>query len=388
MDASRAALALGIALAVRGALAMGAAQPPALSITAPKEDVFLSGPTKLAAEVSAGVAVQSVRFFVDGRLACTVERPPFGCVFDPGPIVRGHHVRVVATLADGSRLVANVRTKDLGYTEKAHVEAVLVPVVVSEGGRFVGGLQRQDFEVLEDGVPQRIVAFANEDSPLDLVLAIDISGSMEHALGRVKEAVKQLLGRLRPTDAVTVIGFNDTMFIAAEREQDQRAREDAVDQLTAWGGTALYDATVRAVDLVGSSTARKGVVVFSDGDDRHSLTGPDAAAARVQAGNAMLYTVGFGGGATVPTLREHLEHFAQSTGGRAFFPRDTNELEPVFGHIVTELSNQYVLSYVSTNTRADGAWRSIRVRVRQGKYEVRARRGYQTTVRRVEEDKP
>jgi Ca-activated chloride channel homolog len=204
----------------------------------------------------------------------------------------------------------------------------------------------------------------------------------------VKEAVKQLLGRLRPTDAVTLIGFNDTMFIAAEREQDQRAREDAVDQLSAWGGTALYDATVRAVDLVGSSTARKGVVVFSDGDDRHSLTAPDAAAARVQAGNAMLYTVGFGAGATVPTLREHLEQFAQSTGGRAFFPRDTGELDPVFGHIVTELSSQYVLSYVSTNTRTDGAWRSIRVRVPKGKYEVRARRGYQASSRRIEEDNP
>ena len=112
----------------------------------------------------------------------------------------------------------------------------------------MSGLQRQDFEVLEDGVPQPIVAFANEDSPLDLVLAIDISGSMERALDKVKEAVKQLLARLRPTDAVTLIGFNDTMFIAAEREKDRRAREDAVDQLTAWGGTALYDATVRAVD--------------------------------------------------------------------------------------------------------------------------------------------
>ena len=378
----------GAALALGAAIAIGAAQAPTLSITAPKEDVFLSGPTKLAADVSGDAAVQSVRFFVDGRLACTVERRPFGCPWDPGPVVRGHHVRVVATLADGSRLVANLRTKDLGYTERARVEAVLVPVVVSDGGRFVGGLQRQDFEVLEDGVSQRIVAFANEDSPLELVLAIDISGSMERALGKVKEAVKQLLARLRPTDAVTLIGFNDTMFIAAEREQDQRAREDAVDQLTAWGGTALYDATVRAVDLVGSSTARKGVVVFSDGDDRHSLTAPDAAAAHVQAGNAMLYTVGFGAGATVPTLRDRLEQFAQSTGGRAFFPRDTGELEPAFGHIMTELSSQYVLSYVSANTRADGAWRSIRVRLPKGKYEVRARRGYQATSHRIQGDKP
>jgi VWFA-related protein len=91
----------------------------------------------------------------------------------------------------------------------------------------------------------------------------------------------------------------------------------------------------------------------------------------------MLYSVGFGGGATVPALRDRLEQYAQSTGGRAFYPHRVDELEAVFGGIVAELSNQYVLSYVSSNVSANGAWRSIRVRVRKGKYDVRARRGYQ-----------
>ena len=227
--------------------------------------------------------------FVDGRLVCTAERPPFRCTWDPGTVVRGHHVRVVATLADGTQLTDNVRTKDLGYTERAHVDAVLVPIIVTDRGRFVRGLQRGDFEVLEDGVPQQLIAFASEDSPLDLVLAIDVSGSMEKTLDDVKDAVKQLLSKLRPGDAATLIGFNDTTFLVAEREKDQRAREDAVGLLTAWGGTALYDATVRAVDLVGRTPGRKGLILFSDGDDRHSLTPPDVAAARVQSGNAMLY---------------------------------------------------------------------------------------------------
>jgi len=367
----------GIALAMSAAIVASAGQTPTLSITAPQADVFISGPTRLAAEVVPATGVQAVRFFVDGRLVCTVERSPFGCSFDPGPIVRGHHVRVVATLADGSRVVANIRTKDLGYSERAHVDAVLVPILVTDGGKFVRGLTKAEFELWEDGVPQQIVAFANEDSPLDLVLAIDVSGSMEDALGEVKTAVTQLLSRLRPADAVTLIGFNDTTFILTEREQDPRAREDAVQLLTAWGGTALYDATVRAVDLVDQTPGRKGVVLFSDGDDHHSLTTPEAAAARVHAGNAMLYSIAFGSGATVESLRERLAQFARSTGGEVFYPRTTGELEPVFQRIVAELSNQYVLSYVSTNTRADGGWRSIRVRVRKGKYDVRARRGYQ-----------
>jgi VWFA-related protein len=81
----------------------------------------------------------------------------------------------------------------------------------------------------------------------------------------------------------------------------------------------------------------------------------------------------------VLALKDRLEQYARTTGGRAFFPRETTDLDSVFAAIVSELSNQYVLTYVSTNTRQDGAWRTIRVRVRTGKYEIRARRGYVAT---------
>ena len=297
----------------------------------------------------------------------------------PGSIVRGHHIRVVATLEDGGRLVGNLHTKDLGYAERVRTEAVLVPVIVTEGGRFVRGLKQQDFEVFEDGVPQPIASFVNEEAALDLVLAVDVSGSMEHALDEVKAAVKQLLSKLRPGDAATVVGFNDTFFIAAEREKDAQVREEAVDLLTSWGGTALYDATVHALEMVGRASGRKGVVIFSDGDDQNSVTTRQTALARVQASDAMLYTVGFGAGATVPGLHANLESYAQATGGRAFFPRTTKELDGVFEHIVTELAHQYVLLYAPTNLKTDGAWRNIKVQVRGGKYEIRARRGYRAS---------
>jgi Ca-activated chloride channel homolog len=355
------------------------AQTAALRITSPAPDSIVSGITRLEAAIAPEQlipAVQTVTFFVNGRLACTVERPPFGCNWNPGDVVRGHHVRVVATLTDGRRLIDNVRTKDLGYVEKVRTEAVLVPVIVTQNGEFVRGLRQQDFELFEDGVAQPIASFVNENAPLDLVLAVDISGSMENALGDVKAAVKQLLSKLRPGDAATLVGFNDTIFIAAEREKDRQTREAAVELLTSWGGTALYDATVRTLDMVSRDWGRKGVVIFSDGDDRHSLTPRETAMARVQASDAMLYTVGFGGGATVPALRSSLESYARSTGGRPFFPRSVKDLDGVFDEIVAELANQYVLSYSSTNLKLDNAWRNIKVQVRKGKYDVRARRGY------------
>ena len=357
-----------------------ARQGATLRITAPAADVIVSGNTRIdiAIEPAAEMAnIKTVTFSVNGRLACMLERAPFTtCSFEPGDVVRGHHIRVVATLNDGRRLVDNLRTKEIGYAEKIRTAAVLVPLIVTNGGTFVKGLKQQDFEIFEDGVRQPIDSLVTDDAPLDLVLAIDVSGSMERALVDVKPAVKQLLSRLRTGDSATLVGFNDTMFIAAEREKDRRTREAAVDLLTSWGGTALYDATVRTLELVSRETGRKGIVIFSDGDDRNSLTRRETAMERVQASDAMLYTIGFGGGATVPQLRASLESYARSTGGKPFFPKHTGELDAIFDDIVSELANQYVLSYSPLNAKQDGKWRSIKVRVRKGGYEIRARQGY------------
>jgi VWFA-related protein len=360
-------------------LAMSASQAPTIRITSPSADAVLSGPTRLEVVIEPQdvvSTVQAVTFTVDGRLACTFEQPAFACTWDAGEVVRGRHVRVVATLAGERRLTANLHTASLGYAERVRTDAVLVPVIVTRAGQFARGLKGQDFEVAEDGVRQTIATVAGDDGPLDLVLAIDISGSMEPSLDLVKVAVKRLLSKLRPGDAATLAGFNDTLFLAAEREQDQQARERAVDLLTAWGGTALYDATVRAIDLVSREWGRKGIVIFSDGDDRSSLTLRETATRRVQESGAMLYTIGFGSGGTVPALRSRLEDYAKATGGRAFFPTSAAELDDVFDEIVAELANQYVLTYAPTNVAQDDQWRSITVQVRSGKYDVRARQGY------------
>jgi VWFA-related protein len=372
----RRAAAWAGACACACAIVFAAQDGPTLTITSPAPDAIVTGATRLEAVVRPEGAAQNVSFFADGRLVCTADRPPFGCSWDPGPAIRGHHIRVVASLGGGRRLVENVRTKDIGYSERVRTNAVLVPVIVTDHGQFVKGLKKADFEVFEDDVVQPIASMVSEDSPLDLVLSIDISGSMEHALPDVKLAVKELLSKLRPGDAATLVGFNDTTFLLAEREKDQKTRERAVDLLTSWGGTALYDATVRSIDLVSREWGRKGVVIFSDGDDRNSLTKRETAMAKVQASDAMLYTIGFGGGADVARLRTSLESYARSTGGRAFFPKRPNELDGIFDQIVAELANQYVLSYSPTNLQQDSKWRNIKVHVRKGNYEVRARRGY------------
>jgi Ca-activated chloride channel family protein len=356
------------------------AEPPRIRIITPTTETIVSGATRLEAEVSPDVGLERVSFFVDGRLACTLKQLPFACTWDPGAVVRGHHVRAVASFANGTHIAASVHTKEIGYAERVRTDAVLVPVVVKDHDRFVRGLTKADFEVREDGVLQSIASFAGEGASLDLIVAIDISGSMDRALPDVRFAVKQFLSKLRPGDTATLLGFNDNMFIVAEREKDPAARDKAIDLLASWGGTALYDTTVRAVDMVSRQIGRKGVVIFSDGDDRDSRTTRERAMEYVEASDAMLFTLGFGEGATSRRLRASLTSYAEATGGRAFFPRHSSELSPAFEGIMADLQNQYVLSYSPTHQKQDGGWRELKVRVLKGKYEVRARQGYRASV--------
>ena len=170
-----------------------------------------------------------------------------------------------------------------------------------------------------------------------------------------------------------MLGFNDTMFVLAERESDAALREAAVEGLVPWGGTAFYDATVKALELVSQQTGRRGIIIFSDGDDRHSVGRREESLARIQEGQVVVYTVGFGEG-TSAQFRETLKIFAEASGGRAFFPRNSSDLDEAFESILDELSHQYILSYVS-NAPTQGGWRKLEIKACDG-CRVRAREGY------------
>jgi len=98
--------------------------------------------------------------------------------------------------------------------------------------------------------------------------------------------------------------------------------------------------------------------------------------ARVQSSDAMLFTIAFGRGAEVPTLRRGLEEYARVSGGRAFFAANSKDLDAVFSTIVEELANQYVLSYSPREEARTGQWHRLKVGIKGHKYDVRAREGY------------
>jgi VWFA-related protein len=373
---------LSVAVAASASTTVGralSAQDVALSILAPAEDAYLSGPTTLRARVLPGNAASGVTFFVDGRQVCALTREPFECEWDAGPSVSEHQIRAVATLTAGGRVVQTIRTKGIGYNEKVNVDVVQVTVTVSDGrGKFIPGLSQGAFHLYEDNRAQTITHFASEDVPLELLVAIDISGSMTPAMPKLKTAVKEFLGSVPPQHQVTLLGFNDSIFTLTRKATDQTERAKAVDRLAPWGSTALYDVILRGVEMLGRQTGRKALVVFTDGEDQGSHATLNDVERRLQSSDTTLYMIGQGRGVTLESLKKVMERLVAPTGGRALFTDSVDELHAAFGDLLDELSNQYLLGYSSTNDKRDDAWRRIRVDV-DGHRDVRARQGYRVT---------
>lgn len=371
---------LVVALAAACAAGLGPAvagqQPPAVVFVSPEDGAFTSGPMTLSVRLSPDVPVKSVSLFADGRLVCVLDRPPFECPWDAGPRVAEHLIRAVVVTADGQRVARAIRTRGVAYTEAVDVDVVHITATVTDGAnRFVRGLPKQAFRVSEDGARQEITHFAAENIPLEIIVAVDVSGSMTDAMGQVKAAVKTFLSALRPQDRVTIIGFNDNVFTLARPSADLATRLRAIDRLAPWGGTALYDVIVQAIDQLGRQVGRRVLVVFSDGEDLNSHIPLSTAVSRIESRDAVLYPIGQGRATEVKTLRTVLEELADKSGGRAFF-EDIGKLNDVFATIIDELSNQYLLGYVSPNQERDGQWRTIRVEVPGRDVRVRARQGY------------
>jgi Ca-activated chloride channel homolog len=364
------------ALAAAGLTAQSPGEGPQLTILSPGEDAYVTGPTLLRARVEPPESVTALTFFVNGRQACALTALPFECEWDAGPAVREHQVRAVATLKDGGRIVQTIRTKSVGYTERVDVDVVQVTVTVSDSrGRFVRGIPQGSFHVFEDGHQQAISHFANEDVPLELVAAIDISGSMAPAMPKLKSAVKQFLGDVPGQDQVTLLGFNDNVFTLTRKTTDPAERMKAVDRLAPWGSTALYDVLLRGVEMLGRQTGRKALIVFTDGEDQGSHATINDVERRLQSSDVTLYMIGQGRGVTMEPLRRIMERLSAPTGGRALFTDSIDELHNAFAELLDELSNQYLLGYQSSNSKRDDQWRKIKVDV-DGHHDVRARLGY------------
>jgi Ca-activated chloride channel family protein len=367
-------------VAASGPLQVSSAQAPPsprVQIVSPETTAFVSGPTSLLANIEPTTGVTSVAFFVDGRQVCELGSAPFACEWDAGRDVVAHQVRVVASLEGGGRVVRTIRTRGLQYADKVEVDAVQVTVTVTDNkGKFVPGIPQQSFRVFEDGKLQTLGYFASEDVPLELTVAVDISGSMSPVMPRLKRAVKNFLGAVPLHNQVTLLGFNDSVFTLTRRATNSDERIRAVDRLAPWGATALYDVIVRGVDMLGRQTGRRALVIFTDGEDQGSHVTIEDVERRLQASDVTLYMIGQGRGVTHDYLRRVMQRLTVPTGGRAFTTDSIDALQGAFEELLEELSNQYLLGYQPTYAVRDDTWHEIKVEIEGQPVNIRARQGY------------
>lgn len=248
------------------------------------------------------------------------------------------------------------------------VEAVNLGVAVTDKrGRFVSGLGQEDFVVRENGVPQEITFFASEVAPLHILVLLDASLSMRASLDYVKEAASIFVDRLWEGDRAMIGEFNDRVRFGGEFTDDRRRLTSTILGLRPLGATALYDASILALERLHfvEEAERRALLLFTDGDDsRMTGFGSEASAGdAIEAARmteAAIYAIGFeGNGARVN--KRFLRRLTGETGGQALFPERTGDLIGSFARIEEDLHSQYRLAYIPSDAGQEGEWRTIEV---------------------------
>jgi VWFA-related protein len=271
--------------------------------------------------------------------------------------------------------------------------------VVDPKKQFVPGLTVGDFAVFEDGVQQQVRFFEAREVPVDLIVLIDTSSSMRDKMNVVHEAAVGFLKSLKSSDRAAVVAFNDGVEVLQTLTTDAEALEQAVRSTAAKGSTSLNNALYVALKQFGQAAKRDGdlrrqaIAVLSDGEDTSSVISFDDVLALARKSGVSIYTIALqskyaaarvGPTRYFSTADFAMKSLAQETGAQAFFPLQIGELKGVYATIAQELASQYSIAYSPANSRADGRYRRIVVRVTaRPDLQLRTRSGYTAEAERA-----
>jgi len=281
----------------------------------------------------------------------------------------------VAWLATGAVLAAQQAA-----TFRSGVDLVRLDVLVTQGGKPVGGLTADDFEVLDNGVrqPLRVATLAGSVS---VVLVLDTSGSLEGPqLDQLIRASQMVVGLLRPEDEVSLATFSWRLLMPAGSGRNPAAIRAALASATASGTTALWDALFGGLALAGGSGGRSLVLLFTDGLENASWLREEDVADAAERSESVIYVVRPPGPAvpqsSLAAAKNRLRGIADRTGGSVVDTDTFGQLPQRFTAILDEFRARYLLSYEPTGVRRDDGWHNVEVRVRGGRRTVKARPGY------------
>jgi Ca-activated chloride channel family protein len=255
-----------------------------------------------------------------------------------------------------------------------YTDVVSLTVTVTDSfNRLVMGLDRGNFDVYEDKVKQEISFFSDDDAPVNLGIVFDVSGSMKGKLDRARDALKAFIQTSHSDDDFFLVGFNQRANLLAEFT-DGDTLANKLTLVDPKGQTALYDAAYLGIEKVKQGRhSRNAILLISDGQDNASRYTYGELHKRLKEAGVQIYCIGIVemGGATGGTLdmqgQAILEEIAQSTGGKAFFPKSGAELEEITTRIALELRHQYSIGYSPTNVKRDGQWHKIKISVKPPK---------------------
>jgi Ca-activated chloride channel homolog len=265
-------------------------------------------------------------------------------------------------------------------------EVNLIFTVTDKRGRFVKDLKKDDIKILDDNkAPLSINSFTSQtDLPLRVGLLIDASNSIRDRFKFEQEAAIEFLNQIvRPkSDLAFVLGFDSTFEVTQDYTDSTEKLSKGVRILRPGGGTALFDAIYFAardklMNVAATGPTRRAIIVLSDGEDNQSRVTREEAIEMAQRAEVIIYAISTNISGTKMRGDKVLERFAESTGGRVFFPFKLQDVADAFSDIQDELRSQYALSYRPADFVADGRFRSIDIEAATHKnLRVRARKGY------------
>jgi VWFA-related protein len=293
--------------------------------------------------------------------------------------------------SDSSNNAVNGPTNDVPddtiTTIRKRVDEVnVVFTVTDKREHFVKDLTQNDFRVYDDNKPVlSIESFSRQTNlPLRVGLLIDASNSVRDRFKFEQEAAIEFLNQIiRPRyDKAFVIGFDTTPEVTQDFTDSAEQLSKGVRMLRAGGGTAMYDAIYYAcrdklmgVDK-GQIATRRAIILLSDGEDNQSRVSREEAVEMAQRAEVIIYAISTNTSGLKLRGDKVLEHFAEQTGGKAFFPFKIEDVANAFTEISDELRSQYAISYKPADFTADGKYRKIEILADNKKYHVRARKGY------------
>jgi Ca-activated chloride channel homolog len=264
------------------------------------------------------------------------------------------------------------------------VDVVRLDVLASEGGRPIAGLGEEDFEVLDNGVSQRI-SVAGTSETIAVALVLDTSGSVEgqrlEHLVAAGDTVVRLLGA---GDAASLVTFSNRPLLHAGSVRDPGSLRSALASARAAGRTALWDSLFAGISLVAGRPERSLVLLLTDGLDNSSWMTRDQVAESLKRTEAVVYAVQTtvpGGDVLAGANRQHkawrdLNAVVKQSGGDVLQAESTKELPGRFSAVLREFRSRYLVSYEPTGVRRDDGWHRVEVRVKGHRAKVVTRPGY------------